>query len=32
MRRNAMIEAARGFEADVRFEYPQWFEEADVER
>jgi siroheme synthase (precorrin-2 oxidase/ferrochelatase) len=31
-RRNAMIEAARGFEADVRFEYPQWFEEADVER
>jgi siroheme synthase (precorrin-2 oxidase/ferrochelatase) len=32
IRRRAMIEAARGFEADVRFEYPQWFEEADVER
>jgi precorrin-2 dehydrogenase / sirohydrochlorin ferrochelatase len=32
MRRRAMIDAARGFEADVRFEYPQWFEEADAER
>ncbi|HVR45721.1 MAG TPA: NAD(P)-dependent oxidoreductase [Candidatus Binatia bacterium] len=31
-RRSAMIEAARGFEADVRFEYPAWFEEGDAER
>jgi siroheme synthase (precorrin-2 oxidase/ferrochelatase) len=29
LRRDAMIEAARGFRADVRFEYPQWFEERD---
>lgn len=27
LRRNAMIEAARGFEADVSFRYPGWFEE-----
>ena len=26
VRRNAMIEAARGFEADVSFRYPDWFE------
>lgn len=32
VRRNAMIEAARGFRADVRFEYPQWFERDDAER
>jgi siroheme synthase (precorrin-2 oxidase/ferrochelatase) len=32
VRREAMIEAARGFRADVRFEYPQWFEEQDVQR
>ncbi|MGA8574725.1 MAG: hypothetical protein WB609_03425 [Candidatus Cybelea sp.] len=32
VRRGAMIEAARGFEADVRFAYPSWFEENDVER
>jgi siroheme synthase (precorrin-2 oxidase/ferrochelatase) len=32
VRRSAMIEAARGFRADVRFEYPQWFEEDDDER
>lgn len=25
-RRSAMIEAARGFEADVTFRYPDWFE------
>ncbi|HET9392751.1 MAG TPA: NAD(P)-dependent oxidoreductase [Candidatus Rubrimentiphilum sp.] len=25
-RRSAMIEAARGFEADVKFHYPDWFE------
>jgi siroheme synthase (precorrin-2 oxidase/ferrochelatase) len=31
VRRAAMIEAARGFSADVRFEYPPWFEE-DAER
>jgi siroheme synthase (precorrin-2 oxidase/ferrochelatase) len=31
-RRNAMIEAARGFRADVRFEYPSWFERDDAER
>lgn len=27
VRRNAMIEAARGFEAEVSFRYPGWFEE-----
>jgi precorrin-2 dehydrogenase len=32
VRRNAMIEAARGFEADVRLRYPTWFEEDDAER
>lgn len=32
VRRSAMIEAARGFEADVRFKYPAWFEEGDAER
>ncbi len=32
VRRAAMIEAASGFRADVRFEYPPWFEEADGER
>ncbi len=26
VRRSAMIEAARGFEADVSFRYPDWFE------
>jgi len=26
IRRSAMIEAARGFEADVTFRYPDWFE------
>jgi len=31
-RRAAMIEAARGFRADVRFEYPEWFDEDDAER
>ncbi|MBV8198480.1 MAG: hypothetical protein JO263_10115 [Candidatus Eremiobacteraeota bacterium] len=30
IRRRAMIDAARGFEATVEFAYPQWFEEADV--
>lgn len=29
VRREAMIEAARGFRADVRFEYPQWFEDGE---
>jgi siroheme synthase (precorrin-2 oxidase/ferrochelatase) len=28
-RREAMIEAARGFRAEVRFEYPQWFDDAE---
>jgi precorrin-2 dehydrogenase / sirohydrochlorin ferrochelatase len=28
LRREAMIEAARGFRADVRFEYPPWFDDA----
>jgi precorrin-2 dehydrogenase / sirohydrochlorin ferrochelatase len=28
-RRNAMLEAARGFKAEARFEYPRWF--TDVE-
>jgi siroheme synthase (precorrin-2 oxidase/ferrochelatase) len=32
LRRAAMIEAARGFRADVRFEYPAWFEQGDAER
>ncbi len=32
IRRTAMIEAARGFRADVRFEYPHWFDEPDAER
>ena len=27
VRRAAMIEAASGFEADVSFRYPGWFEE-----
>ena len=31
-RRRAMIEAARGFEVDVRMHYPAWFDEADAER
>ena len=31
-RRAAMIEAARGFRADMRFEYPAWFEQHDAER
>lgn len=29
IRREAMIEAARGFRADVRFEYPEWFDDAE---
>lgn len=32
VRREAMIEAARGFRADVSFEYPEWFDEADGQR
>jgi siroheme synthase (precorrin-2 oxidase/ferrochelatase) len=32
IRRAAMIEAARGFRADVHFEYPQWFVEDDAQR
>lgn len=32
LRRSAMIEAARGFRAEVRFEYPPWFEDDDAER
>ena len=32
IRRDAMIEAARGFRADVHFSYPQWFDDADAER
>jgi siroheme synthase (precorrin-2 oxidase/ferrochelatase) len=32
LRRSAMIEAARGFRADVRFAYPAWFEHDDAER
>jgi siroheme synthase (precorrin-2 oxidase/ferrochelatase) len=28
-RRAAMIDAARGFRADVRFEYPPWFEHGE---
>ncbi len=30
MRRRAMIEAARGFQATVEFAYPNWFNEADA--
>ncbi len=29
VRREAMIEAARGFRAGVRFEYPEWFDDAE---
>jgi siroheme synthase (precorrin-2 oxidase/ferrochelatase) len=29
LRRGAMIEAAKGFAADVRFTYPQWFDDAE---
>jgi len=29
VRREAMIEAARGFRADVRFGYPKWFDDAE---
>ena len=29
VRRQSMIEAARGFRADVRFEYPEWFEHGE---
>ena len=29
LRRAAMIEAAKGFEAEVRFTYPHWFEDAE---
>ncbi len=32
LRRDAMIEAARGFAAEVRFEYPPWFERDDAQR
>lgn len=32
IRRSAMIDAARGFSADVRFAYPEWFDENDAER
>ncbi len=32
LRREAMIEAARGFAAEVSFRYPQWFEHTDAER
>jgi siroheme synthase (precorrin-2 oxidase/ferrochelatase) len=31
-RRKAMIEAARGFDAEVRFQYPAWFEGDDAKR
>lgn len=31
VRRAAMIEAARGFRAEVRFEYPDWFADGDAE-
>jgi precorrin-2 dehydrogenase/sirohydrochlorin ferrochelatase len=30
-RRQAMIEAARGYDAEVRFQYPAWFEGDDAE-
>jgi siroheme synthase (precorrin-2 oxidase/ferrochelatase) len=29
VRREAMIEAARGFRADVTFSYPRWFDDAE---
>jgi siroheme synthase (precorrin-2 oxidase/ferrochelatase) len=29
LRRAAMIEAAKGFAAEVRFRYPQWFDDAE---
>jgi siroheme synthase (precorrin-2 oxidase/ferrochelatase) len=32
VRRAAMIEAARGFRTEVKFEYPPWFIEHDAER
>lgn len=32
IRRAAMIEAARGFRAEVHFEYPEWFEQGRAER
>jgi siroheme synthase (precorrin-2 oxidase/ferrochelatase) len=32
LRREAMIEAARGFKAAVEFEYPEWFARDDAER
>jgi precorrin-2 dehydrogenase/sirohydrochlorin ferrochelatase len=32
IRREAMIEAARGFGAEVNFNYPAWFEEDDAGR
>jgi siroheme synthase-like protein len=32
VRRKAMIEAARGFVAEVRFQFPEWFERDDAER
>lgn len=32
VRRAAMIEAARGFHTEVKFEYPPWFMEHDAER
>ncbi len=32
LRRAAMIEAARGFGAAIRFEYPAWFDGDDAER
>ncbi len=31
-RRRSMIDAARGFEADVSLHYPAWFEDDDAER
>lgn len=30
VRRAAMIDAARGFGADVRFSYPRWFDDSDA--
>ncbi len=32
LRRREMIDAARGFEAEVRLQYPVWFEGDDAER
>jgi precorrin-2 dehydrogenase / sirohydrochlorin ferrochelatase len=32
LRRDAMIEAARGFQAEVEFTYPQWFDDDDAQR